>query len=80
MKYTETSSALARAASVTQPTVRKYADAGLLDLIVASDGTRLFRVGQAELVREIYRKRMAGRGRRRVPSEDEPACDAPGAT
>ena len=64
MSYTDTSSALARQAEVTQPTIRKYADAGLLDFVVASDGTRLFRAGQAERVREIYDESMARRGRK----------------
>ena len=63
MNYTDTTSELARQAGVTQPTIRKYADLGLLDCIVASNGTRLFCPGQADRVREIYRQRMALRGR-----------------
>lgn len=62
MDYTDTSTALARVAKVTTPTVVKYARAGLLDFIVASDGTRLFRRGQADRVRAIYAERMARRG------------------
>ncbi len=64
--YTDTSSTLARQAEVTQPTIRKYADAGLLDFVVASDGTRLFRKGQSDRVRSIYAERMARRGRKVV--------------
>ena len=62
--YTDTTGELARLAKVTQPTVRQYAAAGLLDFILASDGTRLFRKGQAGKVREIYFERMGRRGRR----------------
>lgn len=62
-EFTETSSELARQAKVTQPTIRKYADAGLLDFVKASDGTRLFRAGQADRVREIFAARMANRRR-----------------
>jgi DNA-binding transcriptional MerR regulator len=63
MAYTDTISALAREAEVTTPTVGKYARLGLLDYVVASDGTRLFRQGQADRVREIYAERIARRGR-----------------
>lgn len=62
-RFTETTSELARRAGTTPPTIRKYADAGWLDFVLASDGTRLFRAGQAEKVREIYARRMASRGR-----------------
>jgi DNA-binding transcriptional MerR regulator len=61
--YRDTISKLAREADVTAPTVRTYANRGWLDYIVASDGTRLFRIGQASKVREIYAKRVAQRGR-----------------
>jgi len=67
-QFTDTSSALARDARVTQPTVRRYAELGLLDFIVASDGTRLFRSGQAARVREIFETRMANRTRRASPA------------
>lgn len=63
-QFTDTSSELARQARVTQPTIRAYADAGLLEYVTASDGTKLFRAGQAPKVREIYAQRMANRGRR----------------
>lgn len=62
--YTDTTSELARQAGVTQPTIRKYADMGLLEFVVASNGTRLFCPGQADRVRTIYDERMALRGRR----------------
>jgi DNA-binding transcriptional MerR regulator len=67
--YTDTTTKLARDAELTQPTIRKYADLGLLDFIVASDGTKLFKPGQAARVKDIHAKRMAGRyvrGRRRT--------------
>lgn len=64
MNYSDTSSALARDSKVTTETVRLYADLKLLDFIVASNGTRLFRSGQAPRVREIYAERMARRGRK----------------
>ena len=62
--FTETTTALARESRLTQPTIRKYAALGLLEYIVASDGTLLFRPGQAAKVREIYKRRMDGRFRR----------------
>jgi DNA-binding transcriptional MerR regulator len=62
--YTDTSGKLAREAGLTVPTVALYADAGWLDFIRCSNGTRLFRSGQAPLVRKIYAERMANRGRK----------------
>jgi DNA-binding transcriptional MerR regulator len=59
----DTTGELARLSKVAQPTVRLYADLGYLRFIRASNGTRLFEPGQANKVREIYSKRMAGRGR-----------------
>jgi DNA-binding transcriptional MerR regulator len=64
MQYTETTGKLAREAAVTVPTIALYADLGLLDYIRCSNGTRLFREGQALAVRKIYGERMANRGRR----------------
>lgn len=64
--YNDTTGELARQSMVAPPTVRRYADMGLLDFVVASNGTRLFRQGQAEKVREIYAGRLANRGRRRA--------------
>lgn len=63
-EYRHTSGELARHAQVTAATVTAYAKAGLLDFIVISNGTRLFRAGQAPRVRAIYTERMASRGRR----------------
>ena len=63
MDYTETTSELARQTKLTQPTIRKYCALGLLDFIVASDGTRLLRKGQVEKVRAIHAQRLAQRGR-----------------
>ena len=54
-EYCDTSGKLAREAGVTVPTIINYANASLLDYRRASDGTRLFRVGQAARVREILR-------------------------
>lgn len=62
-KFTDTTGSLARKAEVAQPTVRKYAKEGLLDFVTASNGTLLFRNGQAPRVREIYREHIARRGR-----------------
>jgi len=62
-QYTDTSGKLSRDAGVTVPTVSLYAEMGLLDFIRISNGTRLFRAGQAEKVKSIYAERMAHRGR-----------------
>lgn len=62
--YIDTTSQLAREAGVSQPTIRLYGDMDLLDFKVASNGIRLHRTGQAPRVREIYRERMARRGRK----------------
>jgi len=61
-EFLETSGELARQARVSTPTVRKYADAGLLEFVMASNGTRLFRSGQAEKVRDLYARSIANRG------------------
>lgn len=63
--FTETSGQLARAAGVTSATVVRYARLGLLDFKTASDGTRLFREGQAGRVRAVLRQRLAGRAMRK---------------
>jgi DNA-binding transcriptional MerR regulator len=65
--YTMTSGSLARQADVTVPTVNLYSKLGLLDFIVASNGTKLFRPGQAERVQQLKAQRTAakpGRPRR----------------
>jgi len=61
-KYIVTTSALARETGLTQPTIRTYCRLGLLDFIVASDGTRLLAKGQANKVRSINERRLAQRG------------------
>ena len=66
--FKETSGELARKAKVTQVTVRKYADLGLLEFIVASNGTRLFRAGQSKKVREILAERLANRYKKAAPA------------
>ena len=63
-EYTDTNTKLARDAVVTAPTVTLYATLGLLDFIRSSNGTRLFRAGQAQRVRSILATRLANRGRR----------------
>lgn len=60
--YTETSGAVARRAGVSPPTVRLYADAGRLEYVTASNGTRLFRPDAAEEVKKILAERLANRG------------------
>jgi hypothetical protein len=69
MNYTDTTGKLARESGVTVVTVALYADLGLLDSIRSSNGTRLFRSGQAPVVRKIYGERMANRGRRSAAVE-----------
>lgn len=64
--FTDTSSRLAREAEVTPACIRLYAALGLLDFVIASNGTRLFRAGQADKVRAIYAERMANCGRKRI--------------
>jgi DNA-binding transcriptional MerR regulator len=61
--FTDTSGKLARDAGVTVATVDLYSDLGLLQFIRISNGTRVFREGQAERVRQICAERMAHRGR-----------------
>lgn len=62
--HDQTTTAIAREASVLPATVRLYADLGLLDYITSSEGRRLFQKTAAQRVREIYAERMARRGRR----------------
>jgi DNA-binding transcriptional MerR regulator len=59
--YTETSGTLARIAEVTVATVNLYSARGLLDFIVASNGIKLFRPGQADRVRQIKAQRTAAK-------------------
>ncbi len=60
-EFTDTSGKLSRDAETTVPTVLLYAKLGLLDFVVASNGTKLFRSGQADKVRQLKKKRMAER-------------------
>lgn len=62
-EFTQTVPTLARESQVTEATVRRYADMGLLEFIVLDNGTRLFAPGQAKKVREILSNRMANRTR-----------------
>lgn len=62
--YSETTSAIARAADVLPETVRLYSDMGFLEHIRLKSGTRLLKPSAAERVREIYAQRMGNRGRR----------------
>lgn len=71
--YVDTTGKLAREAALTVVTIGLYADLGLLDFIRCSNGTRLFRSGQAPRVRQIYAERMANRGRRPVAESPEAA-------
>lgn len=63
-EYTHTTTSLARAAEVAPDTVRRYANLGMLDYRLASDGTRLFAFQAVEAVRRICAARLANRGRR----------------
>lgn len=62
--FTDTTGSLAREAGCATPTVRLYADEGLLDFVRSASGVRLFRAGQADRVRQLYAERVARRGRR----------------
>jgi DNA-binding transcriptional MerR regulator len=63
-QFTQTTGAIARAGDVSQPTVRHYAELGLLEFVQDSRGNRLFRPDAGQEVRRIYEQRMATRGRR----------------
>ncbi|HEX3948223.1 MAG TPA: hypothetical protein VHW95_00065 [Steroidobacteraceae bacterium] len=62
--FTDTSGQLARDAETTVPTVLLYARLGLLEFVTASNGIKLFKAGQAALVRDIKRQRLEARTRR----------------
>lgn len=64
MDFTQTTTGLARAAAVSPETVRRYADMGLIEFRVASNGTRLFMPSQADQVRQLCAERLSNRGRR----------------
>lgn len=73
-EFSETSGTLARAAGVTVQTIVAYANAGLLEHYKISNGTRLFRSGQADKVRQIYAARIANRGKRATTDIDREAA------
>ena len=56
--------AVARAAEVSEGSVRNYARANLIEYTVDSAGRRLFDQGVVPIVRALHGKRMAARGRR----------------
>jgi DNA-binding transcriptional MerR regulator len=60
-EFVETTGTVARQGEVSPPTVRLYAQLGLLEFTRDSRGNRLFRKGTGEKVREIYQERMARR-------------------
>ena len=62
--FERTTGRVAREAGVSAPTVRLYANMGLLPHVTASDGTRLFSAEAAELVRTICMQRLGNRGRK----------------
>jgi len=66
MDHTDTSGKLARDSETSVPTVALYARLGLLDYVIASNGVKLFKAGQADKVREIERKRLAKRIRQQL--------------
>lgn len=63
MDWTKTSGAVAREAEVSQQTVTLYARLGLVPCIVTSDSRRLFPPDAPEIVRQVYKRRMAQKGR-----------------
>lgn len=64
--YSETTSAIARAANVLPDTVRLYTNMGFLEHVRLKSGVRLLKPSAVQRVREIYDQRMARRGRRSV--------------
>jgi len=63
--FTETTRAISVLADCTQQYVGELARAGLVDHVVASDGTRLFQRQSADVVRQIKAQRLAKRGAHR---------------
>jgi len=61
-EYIETTGDLARESGVTVQTVVTYANGDLLDFIRMKNGTRLFRAGQADRVRQLCAERKGRRG------------------
>ncbi len=60
-----TTGTLAREAGTSTVTVLRYAAAGLLQYRRASDGSRLFKRGQAHVVREQLAQSLSMRGKHR---------------
>ena len=61
-----TAAEVARAAGLAVETVRDYESRGLLTATRLTNGTRLFRASAVDEAREVYRSRMANRGRKRA--------------
>jgi hypothetical protein len=60
-QFDQTSTATAAQADCTPAYVTQLARAGLIDFIVASDGTRLFPRAAAPIVKRIKQQRLAGK-------------------
>ena len=63
--YDQTSGSLARNSEASVVTINKYADEGVLQYRRASNGTRLFKRGQEDVVRQEMARRLSKRGNRR---------------
>ena len=63
--FTETTGSLARLAGVSAPTVRLYADQGLIEYVMAANRTRLYRRDSVDKVKSLLVERLANRGHRR---------------
>ena len=61
-QFNHTASAIARLAAVTAPTVSKYAEQGLVEHVVSTNGTRLFKPEAAKVVRRLVDASFARRG------------------
>jgi DNA-binding transcriptional MerR regulator len=66
--FTETPAAIARKSGVSVPTVRLYGDLGYIDFVTSSNGTRLHKPDAADRVREMLPKRLANKGRKKIPA------------
>lgn len=64
-RMTLTVSGLARAAGVSEGTVRQYARRKLIPFYTDSAGRRLFDESAIPVLRGVFAKRVAGRGQRR---------------
>ncbi len=63
IEYGETTGSVAREAECNQDTVRRYANAGLIDAKRLPDGTRVFRADAAETLRNLLAKREPWRAK-----------------